>query len=242
VRRTERLFGIIQILRRSKRAVTGRQLAIELEVSLRTLYRDMAELIAQNVPIRGEAGTGYLIDSDFDLPPLMLTTDELEAAMLGAAWVVRQGDPSLSRGALDLIAKLTAVIPEHLRPVLLDSALHPVSFRPPVKDSFDLSKVREALRAGRKIQIAYADADGQISDRIIWPVAIAYMEGVRLITAWCELRSDFRHFRTDRVLDFSVLDEKMPESPQRLRQRWMKIRTDDATPSAQNSGQPAKQD
>lgn len=229
MRRTERLFRIIQILRQHRSAVTGRELADDLEISLRTLYRDMAELIAQGIPIRGEAGTGYLIDSEFNLPPLMLNTDELEAAVLGAAWVARRGDPSLIRGAKDLIGKLMAVIPENLRPVLLDSALHPVSFRPLLQDSFDLSSVREALRVSRKMRIRYADAGGNVSERIIWPVVIAYMEDVRMITAWCELRADFRHFRTDRVIDIRLLEEKVPESAQRLRQKWMKIRTSNKT-------------
>lgn len=98
MRRTERLFQIIQILRSARAPVTGRALADELEVSLRTLYRDMAELIAQRVPVRGEAGTGYVLDNGYDLPPLMLTRDELEAAVLGAAWVARRGDASGERG------------------------------------------------------------------------------------------------------------------------------------------------
>lgn len=103
MRRTERLFAIIQILRSKRRPVTGQDLATELEVSLRTLYRDMAKLIAQRVPIRGEAGTGYVIDSDYDMPPLMLTHDELEAAVLGAAWVAVRGDEALRRGAHPLL-------------------------------------------------------------------------------------------------------------------------------------------
>src|SRR5579859_7645755 len=120
MRRTERLFQIIQILRSARFPVTGRVLADELEISLRTLYRDMAELMAQRVPIRGEAGAGYVLEDGYDMPPLMLTADELEAAVLGAAWVAKRGDPSLARGARDLVAKLSAVIPEALRPILLD--------------------------------------------------------------------------------------------------------------------------
>lgn len=131
MRRTERLFQIIQTLRSKRRPVTGRELADELEVSLRTLYRDIAELMAQRVPIRGEAGTGYVIDTDYDMPPLMLTQDELEAAVLGAAWVAQRGDAALARGARDLIGKLTQAVPEHLRPVVLDAQLAPVSNKAP---------------------------------------------------------------------------------------------------------------
>src|SRR5580692_9920437 len=112
MRRTERLFAIIQVLRARRRPVTARQLADELDVSLRTIYRDTAELLAQRVPLRGGAGIGYVLDAGYDLPPLMLTADELEAAMLGAGWVSERGDASLARGARSLIEKLGQVAPK----------------------------------------------------------------------------------------------------------------------------------
>src|SRR5579863_8596783 len=118
MRRADRLFQIIQILRRSTRLVTARMLAGELEVSKRSVYRDIADLIGQRVPIRGEAGLGYVLDKDFDMPPLMLTPDELEAAVLGAQWVAERGDPVLAGAARDLIAKITSVLPERLRPII----------------------------------------------------------------------------------------------------------------------------
>jgi predicted DNA-binding transcriptional regulator YafY len=220
MRRTERLFQIIQILRRRRRMVTGRELAEELDVSLRTLYRDMAELVAQRVPIRGEAGAGYLLDSDFDMPPLMLTADELEAAVLGAAWVAQRGDPALSRGAQDLIAKLTQAVPAHLRPVLLDAALRPMSFRRPADDAFDGAVVRAAIRDRRKVRIAYSDADDNPTRRTIWPVSMGYMEDRRIVAAWCELRQDFRHFRTDRIVELAVESETYPVAAAVLRRRW----------------------
>ena len=145
MRRTERLFQIIQILRRARRPITGQHLAEELEVSLRTLYRDMAELIAQRVPIRGEAGTGYVLDRGYDLPPLMLTADELEAAVLGAKWVAARGDDALARGAEDLIAKLSSVVPPELEPVIVDAGVFPVTKSGNrIKDSFDVSLARSA--------------------------------------------------------------------------------------------------
>jgi predicted DNA-binding transcriptional regulator YafY len=220
MRRTERLFQIIQMLRRHRRAVTGRELADELGVSLRTLYRDMAELVAQRVPIRGEAGTGYLIDSDYDMPPLMLTADELEAAVLGAAWVAQRGDAALARGALDLIAKLTHVAPEPLRPVLLDASLRPLSFRPRPADAFDVAEMRAAIRAQRKVVIDYADVAGVVTQRTIWPILIAYMEDVRMVLGWCELRQDFRHFRTDRIKAAAVQEDRFHERTAVLRTRW----------------------
>src|SRR5579872_7124420 len=123
MRRADRLFRLIQVLRRAKRPVTANAIAEELETSLRTIYRDIAQLMADRVPIRGEAGIGYVLDGGFDMPPLMLTPDEIEAAMLGAHWVRERADPALARAASDLVAKIGAVIPEHLRPILIEPAL-----------------------------------------------------------------------------------------------------------------------
>ncbi len=220
MRRTERLFRIIQVLRRKRRPVTGRELAEELEVSLRTLYRDMAELVAQNVPVRGEAGTGYVIDSGFDMPPLMLTHDELEAAVLGAAWVAQRGDAALARGAQDLIAKLNHAVPEELRVILLDASLRPISFRKRAPDSFDVARIRAAIRERQKLRIDYEDVDGRATSRVIWPFLIAYTEDVRMVAAWCELRNAFRNFRTDRIRDAAPTGAKFREPLARLRKRW----------------------
>ena len=220
MRRTERLFQIIQILRRKNAPVTGRELADELETSLRTVYRDMAELIAQRVPVRGEAGTGYVLDAGYDLPPLMLTTDELEAAVLGARWVAVRGDARLARGAQDLIAKLSAAVPADLQPVILDSGLMPVSFRRRSEDSFDVALVREAIRSQKKVDLDYADEAGRVTRRTVWPFLIAYSDDIRMMCAWCELREDFRHFRTDRVRGITLQEKRFPERVARLRKRW----------------------
>ena len=220
MRRTERLFQIIQVLRSHRRPVTGTELARELEVSLRTLYRDIAELVAQRVPIRGEAGIGYVIDSQFDMPPLMLTTDELEAAVLGATWVAARGDGALARGARDLIAKLSAAVPAPLRPVVLDSNLKAITFAPIEPDGFDMGLVRQAIRLRRKLELDYRDGTGASTRRRVWPVAVAYTEQLKMIAAWCELREDFRHFRADRVQDCLISDEAIPETARQLRKRW----------------------
>lgn len=220
MRRTERLFRIIQILRSRRSAVTGAALADELEISLRSLYRDMAELIAQGVPVRGEAGTGYVLDKGYDLPPLMLTADELEAAVLGAAWVAARGDPQLAQGARDLVAKLTAIVPEALRPIVLDAGLKPVSFAAQPNEMIDLGTLRQAIRDRHKLAITYADAQGIESERVIWPVFIAYMEQVRIVVAWCEKRQDFRHFRTDRLISLTSQAERYPKLRSRLLKDW----------------------
>ena len=148
MRRADRLFQIIQILRRSTRPVTAAALAEELEVSKRTVYRDVADLIGQRVPIEGEAGLGYLIASDYDMPPLMLTPDEIEAVMLGAQWVAGRSDKALANAARDVIAKIAAVVPEHLRPFIVEPS---VGVKPTVAEpngkrrSFTASDRRSAM-------------------------------------------------------------------------------------------------
>lgn len=220
MRRTERLFGIIQTLRTARRPVAGHALAAQFEVSLRTLYRDMAELLAQRVPIRGEAGTGYVIDSEYNMPPLMLTVDELEAAALGAAWVAQRGDDALARGARDLVAKLSAAVPDHLRTTIIDPAIRPIAFRTRQQDGAEVSVIRAAIRDRRKITIAYVDAEGRATERVVWPILIGYQDEIRLVAAHCELRGDFRHFRTDRMSRVERLDDRIPEPFARLRARW----------------------
>ncbi len=208
MRRTERLFQIIQILRANKSPVTGRSLADELEISLRTLYRDMAELIAQHVPLTGEAGTGYVLDDGYDMPPLMLTADELEAAVLGSAWVATRADPSLARAARDLMTKLTSSIPNELRPIILDAGIKTVSTRPKIHERFDGAILRQAIRERLKLKIVYQDQTGVVTERIIWPLFIAYLDDSRMVVAWCETRQDYRHFRTDRVASMDLQQNK----------------------------------
>ena len=220
MRRADRLFQIIQILRRSRRPITADAMALELETSKRTVYRDIADLMAQRVPIRGEAGIGYILDSGYDLPPLMLTPDEIEAAVLGAQWVASRGDPALARAAKDLIAKIGVAVPERLRPYVLE----PASGAPPninaKVDAIDMARVRAHIHAGRKIKLSYRDEEGLETDRVIWPITIGYRDTTRMIVAWCELRLDFRSFRTDRVSGAEFLDDRYPDRPAVLRAKW----------------------
>ncbi|AUX44864.1 DeoR family transcriptional regulator [Sorangium cellulosum] len=222
MRRADRLFQILQILRRKRAPITAAALAEELETSTRTVYRDVAALIAQRVPIRGEAGTGYVLDRGFDMPPLMLTPDEIEVAVLGAQWVARRGDAALQRAAQDLIAKIAATVPERLRPFVLE----PASGAPPAwnqaPDALDLAEVRAAIRAGRKIVLRYRDEQARESERVVWPVVVGYLDTARFLVAWCELREGFRSFRTDRVVGATFLEERYPETPSALRARWRK--------------------
>jgi predicted DNA-binding transcriptional regulator YafY len=220
MRRADRLFQIIQILRRSGRPVTAGMLAEELEVSRRSVYRDMADLIGQRVPIRGEAGLGYVLDRDFDMPPLMLTPDEIEAAVLGAQWVAERGDAVLAAAARDLIAKIGAAVPERLRPFIAEPTIGAPASNRATRDGLDIARTRAWIRGGRKIRIRYRDEHDENSERTIWPVIIGYAETVRLLAAWCELRQDFRHFRTDRIIAAEFLDERHGARPGELMNRW----------------------
>lgn len=220
MRRTERLFQIIQILRSTRSPMTGRNLADELEISLRTLYRDMAELTAQRIPITGEAGMGYVLDDGYDMPPLMLTADELEAAALGAAWVASEADPTLARAARDLVSKLSDAIPKELRPIVLEASTKPIQTRSRVSERFDSALLRHAIRERYRLQLTYTDREDSTTDRIVWPLLIAFLDRTRYLVAWCETREDFRHFKTDRVKELKVLGEKYPGRRAALIKGW----------------------
>jgi len=221
MRRADRLFQIVQLLRRSGQPVTAEAIAVELETSKRSVYRDIAALMGQRVPIRGEAGIGYVLDSGFDMPPLMLTSDEIEAAVLGAQWVAARGDPALARAARDLVAKIAAAVPDRLRPVVLEPSVtsgpdwvdHKI-------DQLDMAQVRTWIRSGRKLVLDYRDEQDRATVRTVWPFLIGYRETVRLLIAWCETRADFRTFRTDRVVTATFLDDRYPARPVHLRARW----------------------
>lgn len=244
MRRADRLFQIIQVLRRSAKPVTADAIAAELETSKRSIYRDIATLMGQRVPIRGEAGIGYVLDGGFDMPPLMLTSDEVEAAVLGAQWVAGRGDPALARAARDLIAKIAATVPEKLRPVILEPAVAtPPAWKHEI-ETLDLSRVRAAIHAGRKLRLRYADEQGQETLRIIWPCLVGYRETKRLLVGWCETREDFRTFRTDRVVEVDFLEDRYPGRPAVLRARWFALmearRAEWEAQCAEAGGPPAK--
>ena len=225
MRRADRLFQIIQVLRRSSRPVTAEDIAAELETSKRSIYRDIATLIGQRVPIRGEAGVGYVLDGGFDMPPLMLTSDEVEAAVLGAQWVAGRGDPAWARAARDLIAKIAATVPERLRPVVLEPAVSsPPVWEPRKAESLDMAQVRASIHAGRKLELLYRDEQERETRRVIWPFLIGYRETTRLLVGWCEMRDDFRTFRTDRVVEAAFLENRYPARPAVLRARWQAAR------------------
>ena len=224
MRRADRLFEILQHLRRQGAPVTAETLAEDLEVSSRTIYRDMAALMAQGLPIEGEAGIGYVLRPGFDLPPLMFTPDEIEAIVLGAQLIRRTGDTGLDRAARDAVAKVEAVLPEGLRERLARTALYAPSFGASALadgGAIDLADVRRAIREARKLRIGYRDESGNDTDRIILPIAISFFTHVSLICAWCELRGDYRHFRTDRVVRLETLDTRFAGRSRALLAGWL---------------------
>lgn len=222
MRRADRLFQIIQVLRRTRKPLTAKAIAKDLETSKRTVYRDIATLIGQRVPIRGEAGTGYVLEKGFDMPPLMLTPDEIEAAMLGAQWVAGRADPVLAKAALDLIAKIVETVPERLQPLALEPASRARPNLDNEPDSIDMTQLRAHIHASKKVVLHYCDEQGRDTRRTIWPIAVGYLETVRHLAGWCELRKDFRSFRIDRIAQAVFLDEKYPERRAALRVKWMK--------------------
>ena len=222
MRRADRLFEIIQILRRVRRPVSAQAIADELEVSKRSVYRDIATLTAQRVPIRGEAGIGYVLEEGFDMPPLMLTAEEIDAAVLGALWVSTRAEPELARAAENLIAKIEAITPRPLRRHIAAAAMSVRPVSPASEDKVDAAMLRQAILEGRKVSLGYRDGDGKESKRVVWPVLLGYRDEGRILAAWCELRQDFRYFRTDRMTFAEALDQRYPESRGSLKARWRK--------------------
>lgn len=220
--KTERLLALVQALRRHRRPVTAETLSQELEVSVRTVYRDIAALAANRVPVRGEAGIGYVLDPGYDLPPMMFTPDEVEAILVGLRWLRERADASLSRAADDVLAKIGSVLPTALKPVLYEGALFAPAMGNKVKhEVVDIGPLRSAIRNGLKAHIQYADAGGTATARVIWPFGLAYFDSVRVVIAWCEMREGFRHFRTDRIAALEI-GERYPGRRAQLLQRWKK--------------------
>ncbi|MBZ5762983.1 MULTISPECIES: helix-turn-helix transcriptional regulator [Rhizobium] len=220
--RSERLLTLLQALRRHRRPVTGAALAEETGVSLRTLYRDIASLQAQGAHIEGEAGVGYVLKPGFMLPPMMFSQDEIEALVLGSRWVARAAEPRLAAAGADAMAKIAAVLPEEMRDEI-DSATLLVGPRRISEDKADLSVIRRAIRMERILELNYTDESGAVSVRKVWPFALGYLEHIRIMAAWCELRRDYRHFRTDRIGDMTVQDGRYPRRRAVLMKEWREI-------------------
>lgn len=218
--RSERLLSLLESLRRRRYAVSGRVLADELGVSLRTIYRDIAALQAQGALIEGEAGVGYVLRPGYTLPPLMFTPEEIEALVLGTRWVVDRADESLAMAGRNALSKIRAVVPAHIRERLETNTLLIPTQPRPVVDGKLVESLRRAIDDQTKVALTYKDLEERLTERIIWPFALAYYDQVLIVIAWCELRQDFRHFRADRIESWNDTGVGYPRRRMELLRDW----------------------
>jgi predicted DNA-binding transcriptional regulator YafY len=217
MRNSSRLFEIIQVLRGAKSPITAQVLAEMLEVSPRTIYRDIAALQAMRTPIQGEAGIGYVMRAGYDLPPLNFDSEEIEALRVGLSMLIRSGDTSLleaGRRVRDKIDALNAPA----------EWIHVAPWGAPMdvaeQGCVTLAELRQAMREEQKLQLKYRDGAGNDSLRQVRPLAIIYHLECNMLAAWCELRAGFRHFRQDRIVECNVLEERFTGQGQTLRTLW----------------------
>jgi len=213
MRRADRLFRIIELLRRRRTSLTAAAIGERLGVSERTVYRDIRDLVASGTPIESEAGVGYRLRAGYDLPPLMFDGDEIEALVLGARVVEGFGDPALSRAARSALEKIASVLPKHLEPRIARTSLYVPQVRS--GDASGLGRVREALGARRKVRLKYRSENGSETERVVRPLGAFFWGRVWTLTAWCEMREDFRSFRLDRVAEIELLEEAVVDEPGR---------------------------
>ena len=218
--RSERLLELIQALRRHRQPVSGAALAEDLGVSLRTIYRDIQTLIGQGATIDGEAGVGFVLRPGFVLPPLMFSDEELEALVLGSRLLAQRADKPLADAARNAIAKIAAVLPGDLRDSIDSTGLLAGPGRRPPPDPVDIAGVRAAIRTERKLILDYNDPNGKQTRRKVWPIALGFFDRVRMLAAWCELRQDFRHFRTDRITSLRETSQRYPRRRRALMKEW----------------------
>lgn len=211
--RSSRMFEIIQLLRSAKHPLTAQHLAEALEVTPRTIYRDIATLQSMRVPIEGAAGVGYIMRAGFDLPPLNFDVEEAEAITVGLSMIARTGDKSLGRAAARAAAKIAQATP-------LSETLFSSTWGAETPNDIDLSAIRRAIREEQKLRIAYLDSDNAITQRVILPLSIIYYAEAIVLPAWCELRQDFRHFRADRLQDQPEVCGTFTGQSKALRTTW----------------------
>ncbi len=212
MRRTDRLFDIIQILRDGK-LHRAQDIADRLEVSVRTIYRDMDTLVASGVPVEGERGVGYMVREQITLPPLNLTPSELEALNLGMAIVAEAADSDLKSAAESLAEKIDAVLPTQVvaEAEAWKFAVYP--FADAARGLAHMAPIRAAIKSRQKLHLAYRRIDGTLTDRIIRPLHMEYWGRVWTLTAWCELRNGFRVFRIDLIESVTPQPELFTDEP-----------------------------
>lgn len=226
MRRADRLFQIIQLLRKD-RVITARDISEKLDVSERTIYRDMQDLSLSGVPISSEAGSGYRLLPGFHLPPLMFNEEELSALLIGARMVQAWTDRSLASAATQAMIKIESAVPEHLRDELAREDILVPDFGIDSRVSTRLQLLRVGIKGLQKVEFSYRREDGQPSSRTVHPLGLFYWGKVWTLTAWCELRDEFRSFRLDRMTDVSLLEEVYEQVPGRTLQDYLQMVCDE---------------
>ena len=211
MRRADRLFQIIQYLQ-GRKLVTARQLAERLEVSERTVYRDVQDLMLSGVPIEGEAGVGYMLRAGFHLPPLMFSPEEMEALVTGARLVKSWAGEELAEAAQQAIAKIEHVLPPKLKQEIGDTRLFAPGFHAYSRHTVQMDALRAAINKRQVLKISYLKEDGQASEREVWPLGLFFWGAVWTLAAWCEMRNDYRNFRIDRIQRLMEVDRKFEET------------------------------
>jgi predicted DNA-binding transcriptional regulator YafY len=220
--RFDRLFEIVQLLRTARRPMTAEKLAKTLEVTPRTIYRDVATLQGMRIPIAGEAGVGYVMRPGFDLPPLMFTGEEMEAIVVGLALLRRTGDTGLQTAARTVADKIGEVLPVGKRRENQPPPLYVSGWGPNPPAGLDLKRLRSAIRDEEKLKISYAGGTARRGHRTIRPLALLYYIESIVLAAWCERRRDFRHFRADRILSCKPTGRYFRGEGDELRARWQR--------------------
>jgi predicted DNA-binding transcriptional regulator YafY len=211
MRRADRLFRLVQVLR-ARRFATARTLAEALEVSVRTVYRDVRDLSLSGVPIEGEAGVGYALRRDFDLPPLMFDYEEIEALTAGARMLQAWSSPKLAKAAQAALDKIAAALPSDKRIAMDRTRLYAPSFHVDRQLGKVLDTMREAIVEGRRLAFGYKDEGGKPSERVVRPLGLYFWGQRWTLAAWCEMREDFRNFRLDRVSSVAI-GARFPDEP-----------------------------
>lgn len=218
--RAGRLLTLMEILYQHRYPISGHQLAAELSVSLRTLYRDIAALRMQGADIQGEAGTGFILSRGYLLPPLMYTPEQLDALALGLRWVQMYGDAGIAKAASEVKGKVSQGLPDELQTLFGNSTLLVGKAAPSSKVLPAPLLIRRAIRQRLKVRAVYTDRSGHVSERVIWPFAIGYFSGEIILAAWCELRNDFRHFDVSRLDGLDLLQNCYPHPRNKLISMW----------------------
>ncbi|MCD7111339.1 YafY family transcriptional regulator [Rhizobium sp. DKSPLA3] len=211
---------MLGVLRARRRPVTALELAQALGISERSVYRDVDTLRQLGAPLDGQAGVGFLLRDGFFLPNFAFSPEEIHALILGLGWVQQRADPALVQSSESALAKIRSSRTDRMSAGDETPALVTAASLSERSDPTQVAALRDAIRGMRKVALAYEDAAGSLSQRIVWPITIVYFDDVRVLAAWCESRSAFRHFRVDRVRAATVLAERYPERRAALIKRW----------------------